>query len=92
MKFFRILFFIGLALTPFSACTQDTTQNAPPAWLQCQDDNDCVVIWSGCADIALNKNDLNLFVPLRACDASSLHHPNVVSSCRDNQCIVKNPG
>jgi hypothetical protein len=48
----------------------------PPAeWSSCESDDQCVLVWDGCRDGAINKKYLPQFQPYTACQQSTKHTP-----------------
>ena len=59
----------------------------------CHSDDQCVVVWGGCTDVAINKLHMPLVqVPAGACTRSLPHNPKAVARCSIyGQCYVNVP-
>jgi hypothetical protein len=55
-------------------------------WFVCESDTECVVVWGGCGDVAVNKKYSDKITPSPVCSKSSPHNPNVVGKCINGQC------
>src|SRR5271168_46321 len=81
MKLAAWMFFITLALFPAAACAEIVAQSQfgdNNEFLLCQSYDECMIVWGGCSDVAINKNYANQFQAATVCDATSPHDPKAV--------------
>ena len=69
-------------------------QESPKSeWLTCQSNDQCVLVWGGCRDIAINKAYTDQFKLSTDCTGihAMPHEPNAIALCRHALCVAVVP-
>lgn len=62
-------------------------------WATCQSNDQCVLAWGGCRDIAINKAYIDRFKPSTDCKGIHVmpHYPNAIALCSHALCYAAVP-
>jgi hypothetical protein len=53
---------------------------------RCQSYADCMLVWGGCNDMAINKRYAHQFKPSSVCAQSAPHDPKALPTCTNGLC------
>lgn len=91
MKLARLIPLMMLAMLSAGAKAETASQNQfgeNSEFTICQSFDECMIVWGGCADEAINKRYLNQFKESPVCTASSPHNPKAMPTCTNGKCVV----
>lgn len=90
LEFLRVALFAIFILVAAAARAQ-TPAAGEDEMFRCQSYSECMIVWGGCGDVAINKRYAKLFKPSPVCTSSAPHNPKAVPTCSDGRCVAVAP-